>query len=51
MKKQNGDVTVTFKRTQDILKYLGEHKTTQKLVGFLRRNTKYGKLRTRQTRA
>ncbi|EGQ3439809.1 bifunctional phosphopantothenoylcysteine decarboxylase/phosphopantothenate--cysteine ligase CoaBC [Staphylococcus pseudintermedius] len=34
MKKQNGDVTVTFKRTQDILKYLGEHKTTQKLVGF-----------------
>ncbi|WP_224398211.1 bifunctional phosphopantothenoylcysteine decarboxylase/phosphopantothenate--cysteine ligase CoaBC [Staphylococcus delphini] len=34
MKKQDGDVTVTFKRTQDILKYLGEHKTTQKLVGF-----------------
>ena len=34
MKKQNGEVTVTFKRTQDILKYLGEHKTTQKLVGF-----------------
>ncbi|EGQ3597184.1 TPA: bifunctional phosphopantothenoylcysteine decarboxylase/phosphopantothenate--cysteine ligase CoaBC [Staphylococcus pseudintermedius] len=34
MKKQNGDVTVTFKRTQDILKYLGEHKMTQKLVGF-----------------
>lgn len=34
MKKQDGDVTVTFKRTQDILKYLGERKTTQKLVGF-----------------
>lgn len=34
MKKQDGDVTVTFKRTQDILKYIGEHKTTQKLVGF-----------------
>ncbi|HHU6750779.1 TPA: bifunctional phosphopantothenoylcysteine decarboxylase/phosphopantothenate--cysteine ligase CoaBC [Staphylococcus pseudintermedius] len=34
MKKQDGDVSVTFKRTQDILKYLGEHKTTQKLVGF-----------------
>lgn len=34
MKKQDGDVTVPFKRTQDILKYLGEHKTTQKLVGF-----------------
>lgn len=34
MKKQEGEVTVTFKRTQDILKYLGEHKTTQKLVGF-----------------
>ncbi|MBI5974557.1 bifunctional phosphopantothenoylcysteine decarboxylase/phosphopantothenate--cysteine ligase CoaBC [Staphylococcus canis] len=34
MKKQDGDLVVTFKRTKDILKYLGEHKTTQKLVGF-----------------
>ncbi len=34
MKKQDGNVTVEFKRTQDILKYLGEHKKTQKLVGF-----------------
>ena len=34
MKKQDGDVIVNFKRTQDILKYLGEHKTHQYLVGF-----------------
>ncbi|PXX86467.1 bifunctional phosphopantothenoylcysteine decarboxylase/phosphopantothenate--cysteine ligase CoaBC [Staphylococcus warneri] len=34
MKKQDGDLTVKFKRTQDILKYLGEHKTNQYLVGF-----------------
>lgn len=34
MKKQDGDLTVAFKRTQDILKYLGEHKTKQYLVGF-----------------
>lgn len=34
MKKKDGNVTVEFKRTQDILKYLGEHKTHQKLVGF-----------------
>ncbi|MCG3401379.1 bifunctional phosphopantothenoylcysteine decarboxylase/phosphopantothenate--cysteine ligase CoaBC [Staphylococcus massiliensis] len=34
MKKQEGDLSVTFKRTTDILKYLGEHKTHQKLVGF-----------------
>ena len=26
MKKQDGDLAVTFKRTKDILKYLGEHK-------------------------
>ena len=26
--------SVTFKRTKDILKYLGEHKTHQYLVGF-----------------
>ena len=34
MKKKAGNVTVEFKRTEDILKYLGEHKTHQKLVGF-----------------
>ncbi|UDI78473.1 bifunctional phosphopantothenoylcysteine decarboxylase/phosphopantothenate--cysteine ligase CoaBC [Staphylococcus taiwanensis] len=34
MKKQDGDLAVTFKRTKDILKYLGEHKTHQYLVGF-----------------
>lgn len=34
MKKQDGDLTIEFKRTPDILKYLGEHKTTQYLVGF-----------------
>lgn len=34
MKKQDGNLVVEFKRTVDILKYLGEHKTTQKLVGF-----------------
>lgn len=34
MKKQTGDLTITFTRTQDILKYLGDHKTHQKLVGF-----------------
>lgn len=34
MKKQDGNVTVEFKRTVDILKYLGEQKTHQKLVGF-----------------
>lgn len=34
MKKQDGNVTVEFERTQDILKYLGEHKTHQLLVGF-----------------
>lgn len=34
MKKQDGDLTVKFKRTQDILKYLGEHKQDQYLVGF-----------------
>ena len=33
MKKQDGDL-VTFKRTKDILKYLGEHKRQQYLVGF-----------------
>ncbi|MBO1199288.1 bifunctional phosphopantothenoylcysteine decarboxylase/phosphopantothenate--cysteine ligase CoaBC [Staphylococcus simiae] len=34
LKKQDGDLSVTFKRTVDILKYLGEHKTSQFLVGF-----------------
>ncbi|RIL73054.1 bifunctional phosphopantothenoylcysteine decarboxylase/phosphopantothenate--cysteine ligase CoaBC [Staphylococcus devriesei] len=34
MKKKDGDLVVNFKRTQDILKYLGEHKTHQYLVGF-----------------
>ena len=34
LKKQQGDLTVTFKRTPDILKYLGEHKGKQFLVGF-----------------
>ncbi|MGV3041701.1 bifunctional phosphopantothenoylcysteine decarboxylase/phosphopantothenate--cysteine ligase CoaBC [Staphylococcus rostri] len=34
VKKQDGNLTVEFERTKDILKYLGEHKTTQKLVGF-----------------
>lgn len=34
LKKQDGNLTVEFKRTKDILKYLGEHKTHQKLVGF-----------------
>lgn len=34
MKKQEGDLNLSFKRTTDILKYLGEHKTHQYLVGF-----------------
>lgn len=34
LKKQDGTLSVTFKRTPDILKYLGEHKTSQFLVGF-----------------
>ena len=34
LKKQDGTLSVTFKRTPDILKYLGEHKTKQFLVGF-----------------
>lgn len=34
LKKQDGELAVTFKRTPDILKYLGEHKTHQYLVGF-----------------
>lgn len=34
MKKQDGDLTISFTRTKDILKYLGERKTHQKLIGF-----------------
>ncbi|WP_436878965.1 bifunctional phosphopantothenoylcysteine decarboxylase/phosphopantothenate--cysteine ligase CoaBC [Mammaliicoccus sciuri] len=34
MKKKDGDLQLTFKRTTDILKYLGEHKGKQCLVGF-----------------
>ncbi|TDM32571.1 bifunctional phosphopantothenoylcysteine decarboxylase/phosphopantothenate--cysteine ligase CoaBC [Macrococcoides canis] len=34
LKKQDGDLKIIFKRTQDILKYIGEHKTTQFVVGF-----------------
>ncbi len=33
MKKQDGDLSIS-KRTKDILKYLGEHKTSQYLIGF-----------------
>ncbi|MFJ6458061.1 MULTISPECIES: bifunctional phosphopantothenoylcysteine decarboxylase/phosphopantothenate--cysteine ligase CoaBC [Staphylococcus] len=34
MKKREGDLSVTFKRTTDILKYLGDNKMHQYLVGF-----------------
>ncbi|WJP98617.1 bifunctional phosphopantothenoylcysteine decarboxylase/phosphopantothenate--cysteine ligase CoaBC [Macrococcus bovicus] len=34
IKKKDEDLTLTLQRTQDILKYLGEHKTTQYLAGF-----------------
>ncbi|MBV5157380.1 bifunctional phosphopantothenoylcysteine decarboxylase/phosphopantothenate--cysteine ligase CoaBC [Staphylococcus epidermidis] len=34
LKKQEGGLSVQFKRTKDILKYLGENKTHQYLVGF-----------------
>lgn len=34
LKKQDGTLSVEFKRTPDILKYLGEHKESQYLVGF-----------------
>ena len=34
VKKQDGELSVVFKRTPDILKYLGEHKAHQYLVGF-----------------
>lgn len=34
VKKHDGELSVVFKRTPDILKYLGEHKAHQYLVGF-----------------
>ena len=34
IKKKDGDMSIPLKRTNDILKYLGEHKTHQILVGF-----------------
>ncbi|KDE96005.1 phosphopantothenoylcysteine decarboxylase [Staphylococcus sp. TE8] len=34
MKKREGDLSVTFKRTTDILKYLGDNQKHQYLVGF-----------------
>ncbi len=34
VKKQDGDLNIELKRTTDILKWLGEHKTHQYLCGF-----------------
>ena len=34
MKKREGDLSVTFKRTTDILKYLGDNKKHKYLLGF-----------------
>lgn len=34
LKKKDGDLTITFKRTQDILMYIGTHKTHQCVIGF-----------------
>ncbi|TDM07313.1 bifunctional phosphopantothenoylcysteine decarboxylase/phosphopantothenate--cysteine ligase CoaBC [Macrococcus lamae] len=34
LKKQEGSLDLSFKRTTDILKYLGEHKTHHYLAGF-----------------
>ncbi len=34
MKKQEGDLSIPMKRTTDILKWMGENKKSQKLVGF-----------------
>ena len=34
IKKQENDLSLALKKTQDILKYLGEHKTHQVLCGF-----------------
>ncbi|MCE4956805.1 bifunctional phosphopantothenoylcysteine decarboxylase/phosphopantothenate--cysteine ligase CoaBC [Macrococcoides caseolyticum] len=34
MKKKDGDLTLQLKRTQDILLYIGQHKTHQYVIGF-----------------
>lgn len=34
VKKKDGDMSIALKRTEDILKYLGEHKKNQYLCGF-----------------
>ena len=34
IKKSDDDMSISLKRTQDILKYMGEHKTHQFLCGF-----------------
>lgn len=34
MKKKEGDLSIQLKRTQDILMYIGEHKTHQYVIGF-----------------
>lgn len=34
IKKSDDDMSISLKRTTDILKFLGENKTTQKLIGF-----------------
>ena len=35
MKKKDGDMSISLKRTQDILKYLGEHRRTDQVIcGF-----------------
>lgn len=34
VKKKDGDLSIPLERTDDILKYLGEHKTNQILCGF-----------------
>ncbi len=34
VKKKDGDLSISLKRTQDILKYLGEHRKNQFLCGF-----------------
>lgn len=34
VKKKEGDLSIPLNRTRDILKYLGEHKKHQKLIGF-----------------
>jgi phosphopantothenoylcysteine decarboxylase/phosphopantothenate--cysteine ligase len=34
IKKKEGDLSIPLKRTEDILAYLGQHKTNQILIGF-----------------